>query len=337
MLDAQRLEAQNRDYLRRLALNRAISKNKYHRLPVDDTGAEDFIPVGRGVKTSPFCSRHIGFNVCPHTELHEGIYLNGVDCTGKVVVSHSHMWCHKSSCPVCFIRGFAVREARAMEGRLAVGVERGFGEIEHLSVSVPPRDMGLPFLVQKERAKLALFDRGVFGAGLIPHIFRMNKERTYLVKGTHFHALGFVRGGVDVCRSCVHLREDCAKCGNFRGREVRGYAKDGYLVKCMDARKSVFGTAHYQLNHCSIKVGLKRFFTVTWVGVLGCSKLKGRKGVSRQVCPACSSEMDAKQIYMGSERIAKNIGSADYMKVFPFPEFDSKGHPNFIGSDMGGD
>ena len=172
---------------------------------------------------------------------------------------------------------------------------------------------------------------------MISHVYRMNKERTCLEKGVHFHCLGFIDGGFDVCRDCVHVREDCLKCKNFKGREVRGYAKDGYLVKCFGERQTVFGTAWYQLHHSSIKVGFKRFVAVTWFGVLGCRKLKGKNAVSVPLCSVCLSEMDTKQIYMGSERIAKDIGDPDYRKSFAMDEFDSEGRPNFRDSEIGSD
>jgi hypothetical protein len=66
-------------------------------------------------------------------------------------------------------------------------------------------------------------------------------------------------------RKCVHTREDCASCVGFKGREVRGFAKDGYLVKVHGKRETVFGTAYYQLNHATIRYGIRRFHVVTWL------------------------------------------------------------------------
>jgi len=48
-------EALNRSFSRRLRLNRAILKNKYWSLPVDDKGHENYMPVGRGVRSSVVC------------------------------------------------------------------------------------------------------------------------------------------------------------------------------------------------------------------------------------------------------------------------------------------
>jgi hypothetical protein len=53
----------------------------------------------------------------------------------------------------------------------------------------------------------------------------------------------------------------------FNGREVRGFEKDGYIVKVMGERKTIFGTAWYQLNHSTIRTNVKRPHACTWFGV----------------------------------------------------------------------
>jgi len=95
------VDAVNRAFSRRLSLNRAILKSPYWVLPVDDVGHNNYQPVGRGLRSSVVCGRWMSFSVCKNVEGHKGISLGGTDCTGKVVVRHNHMWCHKSSCPVC--------------------------------------------------------------------------------------------------------------------------------------------------------------------------------------------------------------------------------------------
>jgi hypothetical protein len=328
----------NRGLSRRLGMNRQISENAYWFLPVDDTGHENFMPVGRGQKTCPSCGQWSHFWVCHNIEGHKGVVLKGVDYTGKLVVTHQHLWCHKSSCPVCFIRGYSVREARLIEGRLAVASELGFGDVEHMTVSVPFEKHGLLEPVLREECRLALLVRGVLGGCMIFHGFRIDRSRKVLVWSPHYHCLGFVRGGLDVCRACVHKREDCASCLNFRGRGIREYAKDGYVVKAFSKRQTVVGTAFYQLHHASIRVGLKRFHVVTWFGLCGNSKLKGRKVVAQAKCPVCHDVM-VKEIYRGKEPIAKDIGDPEYRKVFPMDAFDASGAPNFVdvvGSRFGG-
>jgi len=65
----------DKSYSRRLALNSAISKNVYHRLPVDDVGHENYVPVGRGVQSSPVCGKWLGISRCKNIEGHEGLLL----------------------------------------------------------------------------------------------------------------------------------------------------------------------------------------------------------------------------------------------------------------------
>jgi hypothetical protein len=309
-------------------LNRAILNNKYWYFPVDDVGHEDFMPVGRGVKSSAFCGHWVSFSVCKDVDAHKGVVVGGVDCTGKVVVRHNHLWCHKSSCPVCFIRGWSVREARSIEGRFVSAVERGLGKVEHIMVSVALADRNLLESVMRERSRFALVDRGVVGACMIFHGYRLDRRRGALVWSPHYHCLGFIDGGFDRCRGCVHDRDDCRSCDGFKGREVRGYGKDGYLVKVLNERKTIFGTAHYQLNHATIRVGFKRFQSVTWFGNVSYRKFRGLRVKSEVSCPACHGEM-VKSVYVGKRHIAKCVGDAGYLSWFVDEEFDS-GEPNYV-------
>ncbi len=57
---------------------------------------------------------------------------------------------------------------------------------------------------------------------------------------------------------------------------MREYEKDGYIVKVEGRRKSVGGTAPYQLSHATFHVGLEKKHIVTWFGVASNSQFKGR-------------------------------------------------------------
>jgi len=324
------VEAVNRVLSERLSLNRQILKSPYWMLPVDDVGHENYMPVGRGQKSSDFCASWVGLLVCKNFELHKGIFVNGVDCTDKVVVRHRHMWCHNSSCPACFIRGWSVRQARSIEGRFVEGDKRGFGKVEHVVVSVPVADRDLPESVLRKKCRDALRDRGVVGGGMIFHGYRIDKNRKVLSWSPHYHSLGYIEnGGFDRCRDCVHKREDCRSCDGFKGKEVRGFAKDGYLVKVMAERKTVFGTAFYQLNHATVRVGIKRFHVVTWFGSCGNRKFKSAKVKAKVLCPVCGSEM-VRSVHVGKRRLIKDIGHVDYVPWFVDDEFDANGEPNYI-------
>jgi len=323
------VEAVNRSFTRRLALNHAILNNKYWYLPVDYSGHEDYMPVGRGVQTSEACGQWSSYVACENVEAHKGVFLGGADCSGKIVVRHKHLWCHKSSCPICFIRGWSVREARSIEGRIVEAEKRGLGKPEHVTVSPSVVDRDLPESVLRVKCRKALLDRGVVGGCMIFHGFREDRSRHVLALGVHYHILGFVEGGFDRCRNCVHNRSDCASCDGLKGREVRGFARDGYLVKVHDRRKTIFGTAVYQLNHATIRIGIKRFMSVTWFGSVSYSKFKAEKLMSKDVCPACKGEM-SRVVYVGKRHIVKDIGSSAYVALFLDDEFDASGAPNYV-------
>jgi hypothetical protein len=323
------VEAVNRSFSERLRLNHAILKNKYWYLPVDDKGHENYMPVGRGVKSSEFCGRWVCHLVCKNIEGHKGVSIGDMDCTDKVVVRHQHMWCHKSSCPVCFNRGWSVREAKSIAGRFIEADKRGFGKVEHVSVSIPLEDYGLSEAVLREKARKALVVRGVTGGCMMFHGYREARNRKVLVWSPHYHALVYISGGFDVCRGCDHERGDCRSCSGFKGREVREYEKDRYIVKVLGERKTVYGTAFYQLNHSTIRLGVKRYQSVTWFGVCSYRMFKSAKVESENSCPACNEDM-ARSVYVGKRRIVKDIGSPDYVPLFVDDEFDASGLPNYI-------
>jgi len=150
-----------------------------------------------------------------------------------------------------------------------------------------------------------------------------------LVWSPHYHVLGFVVGGYARCRECER-KWNCLKgCGDFDDRAWQGYEMDGYYVKVFAERKTVFGTAHYQLNHATVRLGVRRFHVVTWFGSCGNRKFKSADVDAEVLCPACQSEM-VKSVYMGKCHIVKNVGHVDYVSWFVFDEFDENGEPNFI-------
>jgi len=299
-------------------------------LPVEDSGHVEFMPVGRGERTSNLCASHRSWLVCYNVEGHKGKFLNGVDCTDKLIVRHGHLWCSKSSCPSCFIRGWSVSQARSIENRFIEGDRRGFGKVEHLMVSVAIADRGLSESVMRRKCRDALKDRGVIGGCMIFHGYRVAKDHEALVWSPHYHCLGYIEDdSFDKCRKCVHKREDCRSCIGFKGREVRGYAKDKILVKVLPERKTVFGTAYYQLNHATIRLGIKRFHVVTWFGICATRKYKSAEVKAKIVCAVCKEEM-VKSMYMGKRFIVKDIGHVDYEAVFTFERLDEDGEFNYV-------
>jgi len=321
--------AYERSLAERVAMNRQILKSPYWMLPCDDSGHEEYVPVGRGVQSSNLCGSHRSLSVCDNIEGHKGKTLHGVDCTDKVIVRHNHLWCKKSSCPCCFIRGWSVSEARSIENRFIEGDRRGFGKVEHVLASVAVADRGLSESAMRKKCRDALKDRGVIGGCMIWHGYRVAKDHESLAFSPHYHCLGYIEGGFDRCRECVHERGDCKSCIGFKGREVRGYAKDKILVKVLAERETVFGTAYYQLNHATVRLGVKRFHVVTWFGICATRMFKSAEVKAKIVCPICDSPM-VKCMYMGKKRIVKDIGHPKYEAVFTFERLDENGELYFV-------
>ena len=139
--DRDNLARAARAFEARLRSNPEIRKNAYWCLPVLDDGHGEFVQAGRGNVASDFCARPKCHRTCHEKAYHRGAVVNGEDFTDRVAVLLQHYWCHRALCPKCFIRGFAVREARSIGARLAVASERGYGDPEHVVFS-PSRGLG---------------------------------------------------------------------------------------------------------------------------------------------------------------------------------------------------
>jgi len=329
----------DKSYARRLPLNSAISKNVYHRLPVDDKGHENYIPAGRGVQSSLLCGKWKGISRCKNIEGHKGASLNGEDITGQSVIRHKHMWCKRSLCPICFIRGWSTRRARSIEARLEEGVRRGFGKIEHIVVSPSIADHSLSESDLRKKCRAVLFERGIFAGEMTFHGYRRDKKRGVLVWSPHYHCLGFVKDGY-ACHNCKHKSNCIEGCDGFDAKAWQAFQKDGYYVKVLSERKksyyndkpNIFGTALYTLNHATIRIGIGRYHAVTWFGSCGNRKYASPKVVSVDKCPVCTEEM-VRSVYVGERPLIKDVGHPDYKPFVARPEFDENGEPNFIDYD----
>jgi hypothetical protein len=111
---------------------------------------------------------------------------------------------------------------------------------------------------------------------------------------------------------------------------VRGFEKDGYIVKVMGERKTIFGTAWYQLNHASIKKGVSRFHVATWFGVCSYRKLKVTVEVKKAVCPICEHDLGAIR-YFGVKRIVFDRSLHGY-KRDSFEDYEEGGRVVWVES-----
>jgi len=154
----------------------------------------DFQLVGHGKQTNDYCGKFRKLYGCSRVELHDRITLDGQNFKGKVYFKPVFYSCDKPSCPKCYRYGWAVREARSIEGRLAEASKR-FGLVEHIVCSVPLKDYGLSYEAMRRKADRVLLSRGVVGGVKIFHAFRYDL-RKYWYFSPHFHVLGFILGGL---------------------------------------------------------------------------------------------------------------------------------------------
>lgn len=83
-------------------------------------------------------------------------------------------------------------------------------------------------------------------------------------------------------------------------------------------------TAWYQLNHASIKVGVKRFRVATWFGCCSYRKLKVTVERKKDLCPICGSELERLR-YSGSKAFICDRLAEGY-KQNSFEDFMEDGH-----------
>jgi len=297
--------------------------------------------VGQGEVTNPdTCGKFRGFWGCLRTELHNKTTLDGKNHKGKVYVTKVFHSCDKPTCPICYVRGWAVREAGNIESRIKEA-EKRFGKAEHIVVSVPKKDYGLSFEALQSKATKVLATRHILGGCKIFHAFRYHRaNETYVGEpahwfwSPHFHVIGFVDGGYSCCRHCKKSTLDCLSCDGYEGRTRRCYEKDGYIVKVLGKRKSIFGTAWYQLNHASVKRGVTRFHVARWFGTCSYRKLKLKKGdrIPRNKCPICGMDL-VRLRYMGFD-FSKIMGES-WIREFEDYAFDSYGNPLWVEAVSG--
>lgn len=278
-----------------------------------DDGVLDFFGqfnlAGHGEVTNSSCGKFVSFSGCNRVELHNRRTLDGVDYSGKVYVRKVFVSCHKPSCPICYKYAWAVREGEKIEGRLVEASKR-FGLAEHIVASVPSRDYGLEFESLRRKVVDVLRVRGIVGGVLIFHRDRYSRARSWGKRwyvSPHFHVLGFVFGGYP-CRGCKKVCE-AHGCDGFEGRTRKEFVKDGYIVKVLGKRKTVGGTAWYQLNHSSYRVGAKRSNVATWFGCCSYRKLKVTVEVRRRVCPICQHDLESLRYVGGNPDILACYGS----------------------------
>jgi len=243
--------------------------------------------VGNGKITNGYCGSFAHFRGCVNVDGHNVVDVYGRDFRGKVAFERVFCSCDRPSCPICYRRGWAIREAHRVADRLNVASKR-WGKVEHIVVSLPEKDYGFKTLALAcNKVAKVLLVRHIVGGVSLFHPARYSVQRGWYFS-PHMHVLGFLVGGYDRCRKCV--KQFCSECGGFEGLTRRENDKDGYIVKVLGERTSVLWTAAYQLNHSGYDVHAKRANIARWFGVASYRKLKVSVERHKELCPICGEE-----------------------------------------------
>lgn len=277
--------------------------------------------VGHGEPTNNLCGTWRKLIACSTPHLHKavfdkksGLWVDMSHLTDVRCIFHS---CDKPTCRVCYERGWATKTAGVMEFRLEEGQMRlshlDLGEgVLHIVVSLDPSDYGLSKKEIREKVIKGLEARGVVGGCLIPHWARFDKDKWRWYLGIHFHCLGFVRGGMRMCRGCKYAYDKgsrffCGGCDGFYGHSKELWKEDKLIVEVLEKRKSVFGTSWYQLHHCTVDLVKKRRNVVVWFGALAYRKMHISKALFKAFvrkrkpkCRICGGEL-VRHEYVGKD------------------------------------
>ena len=271
--------------------------------------------VGGGEVTDTYCGNFSGYKICLNVAAHEAAGKSGV-FTRKI-----HFSCGKLTCPLCTRSGWATKEARKVTARLNVASERVGLDVEHIVISFGREHYGIgDEKVLRAIALKACEELGIIGGDLIFHGSRHRRFEPIVGGGfrqfgtdwqPHEHELGFVRGGY-TCRGCSRKSNCLAGCGGFDDRRWQYYQKTGIYVKVLPKRKTIGGTAYYQLHHASIRRDAKRAHVGTWHGVCSYRNM-GKVKVIKEAggCPVCGSPLQ-EGVYVGKKNFVLNRYSPDY-------------------------
>lgn len=190
---------------------------------------------------------------------------------GKAVFHPRVKRCFSPKCPICW-KSWVFREAERIAYRFQESGQKG--KPIHVTVSPPRSEWGKDPSELRRKSYVLAKKVGFFGGSCIFHPFRQNKVSGEWYFSPHFHLIGF--GWI---KGTAHL-----------------HSHTGYVIKNIKVRKSVFGTAFYQLTHAGIFYGPNKKHTVTWFGSMGYNKLKiPKKPEDPEKCPYCDTPLYALQ------------------------------------------
>ena len=187
--------------------------------------------------------------------------------------------CGRASCPVCY-KSWLVKTTEKMVDRIEGGCPRTHRKPIHVTVSPAPGEWDKfktldGFRKLRRKAIKIAKQAGLKGGCTVPHPFRENRVFKNWRWSPHFHVIGY---------------------GWIKGTKQL-YEDTGWIVQNHRIRKTVGGTAYYQLTHAGIRQGIH---AVSWFGILSWKNLKRDPiRAEPETCPICGNRL-RHVIYLGT-------------------------------------
>ena len=215
-------------------------------------------------------------NVDQHTQ--EGLFEGMV---GKVYVRVFKRSCARAECPTCYEK-WAGKEALKIEWRLLSWYSSK--NVIHVIASCPHKIKNGFFGQMRRECYSVLKKAGFIGGSVIFHPFRQRKKTKEWYWSPHFHCLGY---------------------GWIKNTKAL-YEATGWVVKNAGLRKTISGTALYQLSHCGVH---EKLHSVTWFGALAYNKLRvlPLPEKEKEICPMCGEELRPLW-YFGAQKLPEEEG-----------------------------
>lgn len=182
----------------------------------------------------------------------------------KIFVKQYQRSCFRAVCKVCFKKWMG-RQSNKATRRIEKFENNSENKPKHIILSVPHWEYNLSVKELRKKSYSILKDLGCIGGTFIFHPFRFDKTQRRWYYSPHFHIVGFLR---------IRISKICKI--------------NGWIIKDVGFRKSIFQTFYYLLSHSGVRRG---YHTLIWFGDLSYSKLKLEKEPDSTICPLCSQKL----------------------------------------------
>ena len=197
---------------------------------------------------------------CLHSEDHH-------NKNNKVYIKRYQRSCFRARCKICWEKWIG-RQSNVATRKIEKYSKRENISPLHIVLSISNWDYELDYKKMKQKARKILREIKIRGGSIIFHPFRFNKKIRCWYYSPHFHVV----------------------CFGFlpKGALAETYHQNGWFVKYLGVRKSVFATFYYLFSHCGIR---HRIRSVSWFGDLSYSKLEKEILPVYDKCPLCKRKL----------------------------------------------